>query len=158
MKLNFIFNKWFLNMTLRNDSVDFCSKGTFSKYEDQTGRGGLKKIYFYRLKWSTLHKQRGQKFLKRDYIVWEYLLQLRMDHILTEMHCYYLSKESYYSENSSTTRWENVVSFFRIGCFTSRKKIACCLFKNIMHDEVAAATNHLLFSWIKGNVTWWPFS
>lgn len=30
-------------MTLRNDSVDFCSKGTFSKYEDQTGRGGLEK-------------------------------------------------------------------------------------------------------------------
>ena len=63
-----------------------------------------------------------------------------MDHILTEMHCYYLSKQSYYSENSSTTtRWENVVSFFRIGCFTSRKKIAYGLFKNIMHDEVAAA-------------------
>ena len=33
-------------MTLRNDSVDFCSKGTFSKYEDQTGREGFKKIYF----------------------------------------------------------------------------------------------------------------
>ena len=33
-------------MTLRNDGVDFCSKGTFSKYEDQTGRGGFKKFYF----------------------------------------------------------------------------------------------------------------